>query len=154
MIRDRAVSVHEVSFGEPNAQPAAPTPEVLAALHDARAVIVGPSNPVISIWPILHSLGTALGEVTAPVVCVSPVVGGEIVKGPTAAFLAAYEQSVSAEGVAAFYDALAPSLLDGMVSDEALLDRPALHVDTAMPDATARARVAEQTLTFAESLAG
>jgi len=154
MIRDGATApVHGVAFGEPGASPTPPTPEVLAALRNARAVIVGPSNPVISIWPILHSLGAALADLTAPVVYVSPVVAGQIVKGPTAAFLNVYDQPVSAAGVTAFYEAVAPGLLNGVVSDEALTDLPTLQIDTAMPDAIARARVAEQTLAFALSFA-
>jgi LPPG:FO 2-phospho-L-lactate transferase len=153
MIRDRAAGpVREVAFGEPDAAPAAPTPEVLAALAQARAVIVGPSNPAISIWPILHVLGDALATAQAPVVCVSPVVGGEIVKGPTAAFLAAYGQPISAAGVAAFYEKVHSGLIDGIVADEAVDSLPALEIDTAMPDASARARVAERTLAFALSL--
>ena len=154
MIRDRAAAtVHEVAFGEPGATPAAPTPEALAALRDARAVIVGPSNPAISIWPILHVLGDALGNLAAPVVCVSPVVAGAIVKGPTAAFLAAYGQPVNATGVVAFYEQVRPDLLGGVVSDEQVTTLPALRIETAMADAGARARVAERTLAFALSLA-
>jgi LPPG:FO 2-phospho-L-lactate transferase len=153
MIRDRAAApVHEVTFGEPGASPATPTPEALAALRSARAVIVGPSNPVISIWPILHVLGDALDGLDAPIVCVSPVVGGEIVKGPTAAFLVAYGQPVSAAGVLAFYESVQPVLLDGAVADELVTALPSLRIDTAMPDAPSRARVAEQTLAFALSL--
>jgi LPPG:FO 2-phospho-L-lactate transferase len=170
MIRDRAAGpVREVAFGQTGVVPVRlrpkpagdapptdpsprPSPEVLAALRDARAVIVGPSNPVVSIWPILHTLGDALDGLAAPVVCVSPVVGGEIVKGPTAAFLAAYGQSVSAAGVAAFYDQVARGLLEGIAADEPVTSLPAIQLDTAMPDATARARVADRTLAFAESL--
>ena len=144
----------------PNADPQSlnpgfqPTPEILAALGAARTVIVGPSNPVISIWPILHVLGDALAEVAAPVVCVSPIVGGEVVKGPTTAFLAAYEQPSSAAGVAAFYEKVAPGLLDGIVTDERVDGLATLEIDTNMPDAAGRARVAEQTLAFAEALSG
>jgi LPPG:FO 2-phospho-L-lactate transferase len=134
--------------------PPHPTPEVLAALSDARAVIVGPSNPVISIWPILHVLGEALAEIAAPVVCVSPIVGGEVVKGPTAAFLAAYDQPVSAAGVVAFYEQVAPNLLDGIVADEPTAGLATLEIDTDMPDVAACVRVAEQTLAFAETLSG
>ena len=123
-------------------------------MRDARVVILGPSNPVISIWPILHVLGDVLGSLETPIVCVSPVVGGEIVKGPTAAFLTAYGQPVSAAGVAAFYETIQPGLLDGLVADEPVAGMPTLEIDTAMPDAPARARVAEQTLAFAESLTG
>jgi LPPG:FO 2-phospho-L-lactate transferase len=126
---------------------------VLAALASARAVIVGPSNPVISIWPILHVLGDALNGVVAPVVCVSPVVGGEIVKGPTAAFLAAYGQPASAVGVVSFYETIQPGLLDGVVADEPVPGMPTLEMDVAMPNAAGRARVAERTLAFALSLA-
>lgn len=155
MIRDRAAGpVREVAFGEPGAAPATPTPEVLQALRDARAVIVGPSNPVISIWPILHVLGAALDGLAAPVVCLSPVVGGEIVKGPTAAFLAAYGQAVSANGVLAFYEQVCPGLIGGVVADEPVESPAALQIDTAMPDATARARVAERILAFTTSSAG
>lgn len=153
MIRERASDpVHEVAFGEPGAPPVAPAPEVLAALRGARAVIVGPSNPVISIWPILPVLGDALYDLDAPIVCVSPVVGGEVLKGPTAAFLAAYEQPVSADGVLAFYESVRPGLLDGAVADEPVSALPSLRIDTVMPDAPSRARVAEQTLAFADSL--
>ncbi|MGC2373923.1 MAG: 2-phospho-L-lactate transferase CofD family protein [Solirubrobacteraceae bacterium] len=152
MIRERAQgTVREVEF---RTDGACPTPEVLAALADARAVIVGPSNPVISIWPILRVLGEALTTLSAPVVCVSPVVGGEIVKGPTAAFLAAYEQPVSAAGVAVFYETHYPGLLDGIVADEPVAGLATLEIDTAMGDATARVRVAEQVLAFAQTLAG
>lgn len=168
MIRDRAAgSVREVTFATPaharlmvaGEVPAElpsprPTSEVLEALDEARVVIVGPSNPMISIWPILHVLEGTLGQIEAPVVCVSPVVGGEIVKGPTAAFLAAYDHPVSAAGVVAFYEQVAPGLLDGIVADETLASLPTLQTDTAMNDATARKRVAEQTLAFAETLAG
>jgi LPPG:FO 2-phospho-L-lactate transferase len=173
MIRERAAgAVREVAF-RPGADhdggedvpagssaeqhhappPARPTPEVLAALANARAVIVGPSNPVISIWPILHVLGDTLSGLDAPVVCVSPVVGGEILKGPTAAFLAAYGQPASAAGVVAFYEQVQPGLLDGIVSDEQVESLASLDLDTRMSDAPSRMRVAEQALVFAQSLA-
>jgi LPPG:FO 2-phospho-L-lactate transferase len=175
MIRDRAEGeVLEVAFGAtPQARPAPvgstsvtnpgrrstdrtpqPTPEVLAALAETRAVIVGPSNPVISIWPILHVLDEVLAEIAAPVVCVSPIVGGGVVKGPTAAFLAAYDQPVSAAGVVAFYERVAPDLLDGIVADESLAGLATLEIDTNMADVAACARVAAQTLAFAETLSG
>jgi LPPG:FO 2-phospho-L-lactate transferase len=173
MIRDRAAgTVREVAFATspqaclapvgstaatdpapgPDDRAPRPTPEVLAALVDARAVIVGPSNPVISIWPILSVLGDALAKVTAPVVCVSPVVGSEIVKGPTAAFLRAYGQPVSAAGVAAFYETVCPGLLDGFVADEPLPHLPALQLDTLMSDTESRAQLAARTLKFALTL--
>ena len=153
MIRNRAAGpVCEVSFGEHEASPVPATTQALAALSDARAVIVGPSNPVISIWPILHVLGDVLDDLAAPVVCVSPVVGGKIVKGPTADFLAAYGQPVSAAGVLAFYERVHPGLIDGVIADEPLDCLPALQTDIDMPDASARAGLAERVLGFAQSL--
>ena len=63
---------------------------VLDAIAGARAMVIGPSNPVISIRTILEVPGTAdaLRAADAPVVAVSPIVGGEVVKGPTEAFMA------------------------------------------------------------------
>jgi LPPG:FO 2-phospho-L-lactate transferase len=153
-MRSLAPSVTEPQEVAEHDERAQATQEVLSALSGARAVIVGPSNPVISIWPILWALKDALRRITAPLVCVSPVVGGEIVKGPTASFLAAYERPVSAEGVAGFYEQVAPGLLDGVVADEAVPGLPTLRIDTAMATSESRARVAEQTLDFALSLAG
>jgi LPPG:FO 2-phospho-L-lactate transferase len=130
--------------------------EVQAALARAEAVIVGPSNPVISIWPILTALRRELTQVSAPIVCVSPVVKGEVLKGPTAACLAAYGQQASAAGVAAFYASVAPSLLDGIVCDEPLGDSlpslPSLQTSTLMDGPAARADLARETLDFARSL--
>ena len=81
---------------------------------------------------------------------VSPIVGGEVLKGPTAAFMAFAALDCSAAGVAAFYG----ELLDGIVADEGIgLALPALLSDTRMDDAAARASVAGRTLDFAEALA-
>jgi LPPG:FO 2-phospho-L-lactate transferase len=80
---------------------------------------------------------------------VSPVVGGEIVKGPTEPFMAWLGQPLSAAGVAAAYG----GLLDGIVADEPVDGLPHLVTDTLMADAAARRRVAEETLRFAEGLA-
>ena len=127
------------------------TPEVLAALAGARAVVVGPSNPFISIGPILAVPGIreALVESPAPVVAVSPLVGGRALKGPTEAFLAHAGLPVSAEGIAAAYT----GLLDGMVADEPCDALPALRLDTDLSTPEARRAVAEATLRFALALA-
>jgi LPPG:FO 2-phospho-L-lactate transferase len=151
MIRERGErSVSEVCFE--TSDPVA-SPEVAAALASAEVVIVGPSNPVISIWPILSALGDRLISIDAPVVCVSPVVGGRILKGPTAAFLQWCDQPVNAAGVAGFYDSVCKGLLDGIVCDEAI-DRglPSLRTDVLMADAAGRAALAETALAFAQSL--
>ena len=95
---------------------AAPTPEVLDALATARAIVIGPSNPVISIGPMLAvpGLREALAAAPAPVVAVSPLVGGEVLKGPTAAFMEHAGHPLTADGVAA----PTTGLLDGLVADE------------------------------------
>ena len=93
----------------------------------------------------------ALSASPAPVVAVSPLVGGGVVKGPTEPFLAWAGAALSADGIAGIYG----DLLDGMVSDEwSAGGLPLLHTDTLMGDAAARARVAEETLRFAEGLVG
>ena len=130
---------------------ALPTPEVLAAIAAARAIIIGPSNPVISIGPILTvpEMRHALLDSPAPIVAVSPIVDGSVLKGPTAAFMRWAGYDASTEAIAACYAGLA----DGLVADEPVEGLPVLQTDTLMSDAASRRRVAEQTLTFAEGLA-
>ena len=81
---------------------AEPTPEVLDALLMAEAIVIGPSNPVISIGPILAVPGMrdAIAAAGAPVVAVSPFVAGEVVKGPTERFMQAVGRPSTAAGVA------------------------------------------------------
>jgi LPPG:FO 2-phospho-L-lactate transferase len=149
LIRDRAEGpVEDVAFR--GAEEAEPTAEVLEALRGARAVVVGPSNPVISIGPILALPGMrdALRECPAPVVAVSPLVGGKSLKGPTEAFLAWAGHPLSSDGIATYYD----GLLDGLVADQRTGALPTLETDVAMPDAAARRRVAQETLEFARAL--
>jgi LPPG:FO 2-phospho-L-lactate transferase len=151
MIRQRAEGIVEgLEFR--GAEQAAPTAEVLAAIAGARAIVIGPSNPLASIAPILAIPGIheALLAAPAPVVAVSPIVGGEVLKGPTASFMAFAALECSADGVADFYG----ELLDGIVADEPVGRLPTLQADTRMDDADARASVAEQVLGFADALAG
>jgi LPPG:FO 2-phospho-L-lactate transferase len=90
----------------------------------------------------------ALRAAGAPVVAVSPIVGGQVLKGPTDAFMAWAELPLNATGVAGAYD----GLLDGIVADEPVEGLPALEIDTRMDDPAARRRVAEDVLRFAETL--
>jgi len=131
---------------------ARPTREVLAAIGDAEEIVIGPSNPVISIGPILAVPGMreALQEAPAPVVAVSPFVGGRAVKGPTEPFMAQAGLPLGVAGVLAAYE----GLLDGVVSDErpGAGDVPALVTDTLMDTQDARRRVAGEVLEFARGL--
>ena len=149
MIQDRAQGpLSGLEFR--GAERARPSAELLAAIAGARAIVIGPSNPLASIAPILAvpGLRDALRDAPAPVVAVSPVVAGGVLKGPTASFLEYAGLPCSASGVASYYG----ELLDGMVADEQVPALPTLRTGTLMDDAGARARLAEETLAFAESL--
>jgi len=136
---------------------AEPTPEVLDAIRTAEAIVIGPSNPVISIGPILAMPGMreAIAASPAPVVAVSPYVAGQVVKGPTDRFMEAVGRPRTAAGVASLY----AGLLDGMVVDEGDPDPPpaeprTLAAPTLMEGAVGRARLARIVLDFADTLAG
>jgi LPPG:FO 2-phospho-L-lactate transferase len=94
---------------------AVPTREVLAAIAAAETIVIGPSNPVISIGPILAVPGMreAIAAASAPVIAVSPLIAGRAVKGPTEAFLAALGRPQTGAGVASLYE----GLLDAIVID-------------------------------------
>ena len=123
---------------------------VLEAVAAADAIVIGPSNPVISVRPILDTPGVAqaIRAARAPVVAVSPIVGGQVLKGPTDAFMEWAGRPLSAQGIAATYG----DLLDGIVADDQVDGVPALTIDTRMHDAPARARVPGEVLRFAEDL--
>jgi len=135
------------------------TPEVHEAIAAADAVVIGPSNPIASIGPMLAVPGMreALEQTDAPVVAVSPLVGGRSLKGPTEAFLEWAGRPVDDGGVAACFAGLAA----GMVTDRGTPTGPAStagivlrQTDTLMPDGAARARLANEVVEFALSLGG
>jgi LPPG:FO 2-phospho-L-lactate transferase len=135
---------------------AEPSREVLDALRAAEAIVIGPSNPVISIGPILAVPGMrdAIAASPAPVVAVSPYVAGEVVKGPTDRFMRALSRPTTAAGVASLY----AGLVDGMVVDEGDPDPPpaeiaTLSAATLMKGASGRARLARIVLDYAAGLA-
>jgi LPPG:FO 2-phospho-L-lactate transferase len=135
---------------------ARPTAEVGNAIVEADLIVIGPSNPVISIGPILAVPGIreAMMTATGPVVAVSPFVGGKVVKGPTAEFMQAVGRPTTAAGVAGLYE----GLLDGMVVDIGDPDPPPEELQTLaapilMDTAKARKRVARVVLGFGASLA-
>jgi LPPG:FO 2-phospho-L-lactate transferase len=120
-VRQRcAPVVREIAFAD--ADEATPQPQFLAALadKDLRAVVICPSNPFISIDPILAVPGirAALRSCAAPVVAVSPIIGGKAVKGPTAKMMVELGLPVDAAAVARHYG----DILDLYVADEADAD--------------------------------
>ena len=134
---------------------AEPTPEVLDALRTAEAIVLGPSNPVISIGPILAVPGMreAIAASPAPVLAVSPYVAGAVVKGPTDRFMEGLGRPSTAAGVASLY----AGLIEAMVVDEGDPDPPpteipTLAAPTLMEGPGGRARVARTVLDYATTL--
>jgi LPPG:FO 2-phospho-L-lactate transferase len=129
--------------------------EVEAALSDAELIVIGPSNPVISIGPILALPGIreAIATSGAPVLAVSPYVGGRVVKGPTERFMHALGRPSTAAGVASLYEGVA----NAMVVDEGDPDEPPAGLRTMaapilMEGGAGRARVAQAVLDFGAAL--
>jgi LPPG:FO 2-phospho-L-lactate transferase len=150
LVRRRAAgTVRRVRFagGPP------PSPGVLAALDEAELVVIGPSNPYVSIDPILSlpGLRPALGG--KRVVAVSPIVGGRAVKGPLGDMIASLAgRPPSAAAIAAHYGALVSAVVVER-GDEAGLELPVLATSTIMRDRADRRRLAEELLAWAERLA-
>jgi LPPG:FO 2-phospho-L-lactate transferase len=135
---------------------AAPAPGVLETLTEASAILICPSNPVVSIGPILAVPGIrrAVATSPAPVVAISPIVAGAPVKGPADRLLRGVGVEVSARGVAGLYR----DLCDGYVLDERDAEQaPDVEdlgirtavIDTLMRDSDAAARVAGAALALA-----
>jgi len=132
------------------------TGAVTAAIDGAAVIVVCPSNPIVSIGPILAVPGVrdALSRSRAPIVAVSPIVGGKALKGPADKMLATLGHEVSAAGVAAIY----AGVIDALVIDEtdrALVSRiidlgiEVLVTETVMGGPEDRQRLAEEILAFA-----
>lgn len=133
---------------------ARPTAAVLAALRTTDVVILCPSNPFVSLGPILRLPGVRAALVGKPVVAVSPIVGGQALKGPAAKMLAELGLEVSALAVARGYaDILTGFVLDAIDADlepaVAALGLPVLVTDTIMRTDADRARLATEGLAFA-----
>ncbi|MGI8428494.1 MAG: 2-phospho-L-lactate transferase [Solirubrobacteraceae bacterium] len=140
--------VQEIDFrGLPSA---GATPEALDAIATARAIIIGPSNPVISIGPILALDGVraALTDSPAAVVAVSPLVHGKVIKGPTEAFMRWAGHELSSDGVAAAY----AGVIDGLIADQRTEAIAVLQTDVLMDTAGGRQGLAYQALRFALAL--
>ncbi|MEA3337432.1 MAG: 2-phospho-L-lactate transferase [Chloroflexota bacterium] len=140
---------------------ARPSPQVLAALDAARVVILCPSNPYLSLDPILLLPGLSdwLCSLPVPVIAVSPIIGGKALKGPAAKIMA--ELGVESSAVAVAKHLAGRIRLDGFVLDsldEALADRVAdagitpLVTDTIMRDDSSKIKLASEVLGFAAQL--
>jgi LPPG:FO 2-phospho-L-lactate transferase len=157
--RRQAPEVREVRFA--GIEAARPTARVADAFAAASVVVIGPSNPIVSIGPILAVPGMRelVDEARSrgvPVVAISGIVGGRALKGPADRMLASLGLESSALGVAGRYAAW----LDGFVLDTVDRDlEPAIQAlgvrtcvtDTIMADHAGRARLARTVLEFATS---
>ncbi len=142
------------------ARAARPAPGVLDALRDATRILIAPSNPVVSIGPVLAVPGVreAIAASRAPVVAISPIVGGAPVKGPADKLLRGTGSEVSARGVAALYRDFAHGfLLDerdaAQLRDVEALGLRARAIDTIMRSPDAAARIARAALGLADEIA-
>ena len=138
---------------------ARPTGAVLEALSGADVIVFCPSNPVVSLGPVLSVPGMreALAAAPAPKVAVSPIVGGRALKGPADRMLSSLGHEVSSAGVAALYE----GILDGMVIDRTdegqrgdieALGMAVLATDAVMHDPPDRGRLAREVLEFGAGL--
>jgi LPPG:FO 2-phospho-L-lactate transferase len=130
------------------ASDARPAPGVLEALHDADLILIAPSNPHVSIGPILavERIRSALERRRVPCVAVSPLIGGKAVKGPAADMLARLEGGTTPAHVAQCY----AGLIDALVIDEADTESDVgvrtVVTNTLMRDAASRRALAEAAL--------
>ena len=154
--RQQAPDVLEVRFD--GIAEAGATAEVVAAVEAAEVIVIGPSNPFVSIGPIVAGpigrLVTERAQAGVPVVAVSPIVGGEALKGPAARMLTSLGHESSARGVARIYRDLATHFvldtLDAALEpDIADLGLRTLVTDTVMGDQTGRTRLGQAVLDFA-----
>jgi LPPG:FO 2-phospho-L-lactate transferase len=138
------------------AQAAVPAAGVLEAISDPanRAVLIAPSNPFLSVDPVLAVPGIreALMQTSVPVVAVSPIIGGEAVKGPTAKLMRELGIAANHRSIADHYR----GVIDGLLVDErdAPIDLPVAHAyaDTLMQDLDDRVRVARAAVALADAL--
>ncbi len=155
--RRQADDVTGVTFA--GIENALPTEPATTALTHAALILLAPSNPIVSIGPILAipTYRDALANRTSPTIAVSPIIGGKALKGPADRMLASLGHESSALGIARMYQ----GLIDGLVIDQQDADlAPAIEAlgirtlttDAIMHDIPDRARFAAEVLAFGQSL--
>jgi LPPG:FO 2-phospho-L-lactate transferase len=155
---ERRCAPEVTGFRFEGAGAAHPTPALRQALagESLEAVVICPSNPFISIDPILAvpGLRAAIAACRAPVVAVSPIIGGRAIKGPTAKMMAELGVPRSAGAVAAHYgDLLDGFVLDSADADEAApIDLPSLATRILMTSEADKRRLASDVLAFARRI--
>jgi LPPG:FO 2-phospho-L-lactate transferase len=149
LVKHGAPAVQAVRFvGELGA-----TSQVHEAIERADLIVIGPSNPYVSIDPILSLEGVRQRVARKRVIAVSPIVAGRAIKGPLADMirtLAGKEPGVLA--IAEHYRELLSGFVVERGDEDTALDMPVLATETVMRDVDARVKLAREVLTFAESL--
>jgi LPPG:FO 2-phospho-L-lactate transferase len=132
---------------------ASPAPGVVAALAGAATIIIAPSNPFLSVDPILAVPGIreALEAAKAPVIAISPLIGGQSIKGPTSKIMAELGMAGSNDDIVAHY----AGLIDGIVthiSDPVPPTIESAQTDTLMQNSHDKSRVAQCALDLARRI--
>ena len=156
--RHHADEVLEISYE--GMEDAFPTPEVLDAIEGAELIVIAPSNPYLSVAPVLALNGVAQALLRSPakVVAISPIVGGEALRGPAAQIMRSLGGNPSAAGIAEHYSTTHPGLVDvlvidtGDLADEKEIAATGMEPRTAaivIPDVGARRALARELLKLA-----
>jgi LPPG:FO 2-phospho-L-lactate transferase len=153
--QDAVIGVSFVGIEE-----ASPSESALDAIRDAELIMLAPSNPIVSIGPILAipPFHRALSDRRAPAVAISPIIGGRALKGPADRMMQTLGHESTALGVARLYE----GLIDGFVIDHVDADQaPEIEdelgiavfvTDAIMHDIADRGRLAREAMAFGESL--
>lgn len=132
---------------------ARPTPDVLHALDEASLVIIGPSNPYVSIDPILALPGVRERVLARPVIAVSPIVHGRAIKGPLAGMLHTLAQApAEPASIVHHYGDLLDAIAVERGDETSITGLPVLATDTVMNTRPASRALAETLLGFAREL--
>jgi LPPG:FO 2-phospho-L-lactate transferase len=153
--RGHAEDVTDVRFH--GVEVARPTAEVIRAIDSAQLIVIAPSNPFVSVAPILSIEGIveAIHDSAAPTVAISPIVGGAALRGPAAHMLRSAGREAGVAGIAAHYAERHPGLIDILFIDEAdaaerdavaAMGIRAVPAPIVMPDASRRAALARTIL--------
>ncbi|MEM9061110.1 MAG: 2-phospho-L-lactate transferase [Pseudomonadota bacterium] len=148
-------TVHAIEFV--GIEQARPTPEALAALDDADLIVIAPSNPLVSIRPILEipGIAAAVRAASAPVIAVSPLIAGRVVKGPADRMMVALGYHADVVGIAEIYADLANTLVidtaDAGLSEEVRAVGPTPHTtEIYMRDLDSKARLAREIVSLGD----
>jgi LPPG:FO 2-phospho-L-lactate transferase len=136
-----------------------PTTAALEAVHSAEMIMLAPSNPIVSIGPILaiDEFHRAISDRTVPAVAISPLIGGKALKGPADKMMETLGHESTAVGVARLYEGLIDGFVIDHVDAEQAVEIEELGIavfvtDAIMHDVADRGRLAKEVVTFGESI--